>query len=325
MSLRSNALPIDVRMWYESPDGITLRLTSPESTVVGFSGFGAPQITNTTAQGVNQHGTTLISQRFDPRVMTIQLEYLPCGCWGLCAGQDIPAGTAFERTTYGLRNQVSCGKRMSIKLAHAIITNTMRCRGGEAGRLWIEFPDYTRRYIHVFPQQLPQYQFNSRANGRDDHRLETFVRLFAPNPLWRGEDIVVETGNDNLFDLPILYCGTERAYPNFTLFGSMSAPIFFYIDVDNQFTLQYDLILLERVIITLDWDSTGRQVKRIISNLNGDITANVTDIREFTSFHFPPDPETDGGNFRLSLRWNANTLQSNVRIEYNNIFLGAII
>lgn len=325
--MRDTPLMFDVRMWYESPDGITLRLTDPESTVVAFSGFGAPQVTNTTAQGVNQHGTTLLSQRYAPRVLTVELEYLPCGCWGLCAGQDINPVVGFVRTRYGLRNQVSCGARMSKKLAQAIITNVMRCRGGEAGRLWIEFPDYTRRYIEVFPQQLPQYQFNSRGVGQDSNRLETFVRLFAPNPLWRGVPVVIDTGDDNLADIPILYCGTERAYPNIVLSGSMDAPILFFIDVDNQFTLQYDILFGETVTINLDWDGTGRQVKRVYSNVNGEITALVTDIREFTSFHFPPDPESDGGNFTLSVRWTDAPLsaRTNARIIYNDIFLGAII
>ena len=71
--------------WIQTSDGVVMELDNGENLLVSVSNLGGSEIDNLVSQGVNQHGTTWDDYRFRPRVTTIELRRLACGCYGVCA------------------------------------------------------------------------------------------------------------------------------------------------------------------------------------------------------------------------------------------------
>lgn len=284
-------------IYYETPDGLRIYFTNADNRVLSHQGMGVADIQNIVAQGVNQHGVTLVDSFYRERIITLNLRIHECGCYGLCAGVGNPLLTP----RFGLEELTGCSPKMSYDVSMAVLTNMTRYRCG-AGRLFMQFPDQTTRSIGVFPAQLPQINFDSRA-GKPIQGYTGVVRFLAPSPFFQSEPRRVGTG-DPFTVINVETCGTAITFPDIVLTGRMSPPIrFFNSTVGQFFVLDYTLAFGEQVTIRLSPDDQNRQVKTVTSDLVGDITGAVTSTSQFADFYIAPDPEALNGRNVMAITW----------------------
>lgn len=296
---------------YITPDGQTFQFDTSTRWVMSEEGTGLPEISYITQRGPEQHGSTVIDFRLEPRVVQLVVREDTCNRWNYWSAR---------------RN-----------LLNYIRPNRKTLLTPLTGRLRKYFPDGTKLDLNVVIESGPKFTAKSN-NIWDEWAYQETLRFIAYDPVYfdPNQICVVWTVYDTNqlefpIEFPILfggnilynilnvnYPGTWETFPTIEVYGPLQGILLENITTGKFIKILHVVSIGEVVTIYLQYGN-----KRIFSSMAGDITGTVTEDSDLLSFSIVPDPEAPGGVNQISVKGiSADPLVTSVRMSYYVRYIG---
>lgn len=296
---------------YITPEGLEYRFNNDyDKFLLSFEGEGMPPINYITQTGPNQHGTTILDYRLQPR--TIQWLHKKNAC---------------DRQGYW----ESRGVLLDMLRPNRSV---MWC----PGKLVYKLPGNVVRYIDVAIQQGPNFSPRSLDAYDEFSFLET-LRFLAPDPTFYDPTLVIVTAlagliTDSLilpFTMPfvfmvgiisfsgaITYVGTFATYPKIILTGPLQGVTIYNSAIDKTIKLNYSISGGEVVTIDLTYG-----YKTVTSSTGANLIGSIDDASSLTLFRIESAPIAPGGVNTITIdAFGAIAGVSSVVLQYYTKYIG---
>lgn len=304
------AYPIEL-FSYITPEGLEYKFNNDyDKFLLSFEGEGMPPINYITQTGPNQHGTTILDYRLQPR--TIQ--------W--------------------LHKKNSCD-RQGYWESRGVLLDMLRPNRSVMwcpGKLVYKLPGNIIRYIDAAIQQGPVFSPRSLDEYDEFSFLET-LRFFAPDPTFYDPTLVsvsvmASATIDSLifpFTFPfsftegvisftnnITYLGTWVSFPKIILTGPLQGVTIYNSAIDETIKLNYSITGGEIVTIDLTYG-----YKTVVSSLGANLIGSIDDTSSLSLFRIETAPIAPGGVNTITIdAFGAIDFVSSVVLQYYTRYIG---
>lgn len=320
---------------YITPTGVVYNFHNGWRCLQSFTGLGMPELQYITQQGPFQHGVSVIDWRAVQRTIQLVLRVDSCSRDDYWIEADLLVDIL--RPSYQNLNELHPGQFIitrpdSSQRAADVFIAAGPVFAPRNVDVWDEWGfTETLRFFAPDPSLYDPNLITELigALGTDDELIfynavtgATYDSIVFRNPVTNpsGEDLVfMATVIDMTSD--ITYIGNWPAFPTIVITGPLNGATIWNSTTGEKIALTYNIAAGEVVTIYLDYGN-----KRVESDINGDITATVTEDSDLATWHLEPNPGAAGGVNTIQVTGGGATLFSfggtSVYMNYYTRYIG---